>query len=486
MTVLLEFSSVSLRIAFIWQLCSHLTKHRPTQPPNPRAPQFTCGNTCQKPAPYTLGISEEACLQVGGVWCRRPCTKLKQCIEDKPSRDKCLIAARYSIGSDSFNLTHSGNECDNPIDESIHLIISCTDEDGEECTLPSPQTLEPSTMPSTMPSGPSETNSNSTSQRMLNEAFNTSEHNTSTLGNVTGSDPFSNSYNEPSGSNTSVLPTQPSDSPNTKTRVCEEKILTFSYRLSFDLNSSDADDTIAFPETKLFTNFVKAKDGKQIDLYSHLGNATEVTFGLSPLIINATETIQLCSDDEEYESLIIFAFQNLEFNEAFDIFSEDLNITDASDEEQCQNVRGLFGFDPDYIDDFEICREFYDTKCDYEKKRDESTSSATIDISKSNFVAGLPTPVGGTIPGFEGFTFRPVSFEGFEFDEVDDFVGFEFKGFKPSKDLRFNEVKEVEMVVRGAREYFLSLIDLSLFSLVSDSYTKYIHSESLHNILVSQ
>ena len=236
---------------FFEYLTKHLSHPHHTHP----APQFTCGNTCQKPAPYSLGISDEACLQVGGIWCRRPCTKLKQCIEDKPSRDKCLIAARYSIGSDSFNLTHSGNECDNPIDESIHLIISCTDEDGEECKLPSPQTLEPSTMPSTMPSaapssepstlpsaapssGPSETTSNSTSQRMLNDAFTTSEHNTSTLENITGSEPISNSYNDPSGSNTSVLPTQPSDSPTTKTRVCEEKTFIFSYRLSFDTNSS--------------------------------------------------------------------------------------------------------------------------------------------------------------------------------------------------------------------------------------------------------
>lgn len=149
---------------------------------------------------------------------------------------------------------------------------------------------------------------------------------------------------------------------------------------------------------------------------------------------------------------------------AFEIFSEDLNITDASDEDQCQNARGLLGFAADYIDDFEICREFYDIKCDYEKKRDESTSGATIDFSNSNFVAGLATPVGGAIPDFQGFTFRPVSFKGFEFDKVDDFVGFEFKGFKRSKDLTFNEVQEV----KGSREYFLSLIDLLLFSLVSD------------------
>lgn len=223
--------------------------------------------------------------------------------------------------------------------------------------------------------------------------------------------------------------------------------MTFSYRLSFDHNSSDADDTIAYPATKLFTHFVKARNGKQTDLYSHLGNATEVTFGLSPLIINATETIQLCSDDEEYQSLVIFDLQNLDFNEAFDIYSEDLNITDASDEEQCQTARELLGFDADYIDDFEICREFDDVKCDYEKKRDESNS-------RGDFVLATPTPFGGAIPDFQGFTFQPISFEGFDFNEVDDFVGFEFKGFKRSKDLAFKEVQQFEMATQISREYF--------------------------------
>ena len=52
------------------------------------------------------------------------------------------------------------------------------------------------------------------------------------------------------------------------------------------------------------------------------------------------------------------------YSEAFDEFTADLNITDAKEEEQCRTARELLGFDSDYSDDNEICRQFERLKCD--------------------------------------------------------------------------------------------------------------------------
>lgn len=126
-------------------------------------------------------------------------------------------------------------------------------------------------------------------------------------------------------------------------------------------------------------------------------------------------------------SLVTLDLENADFIEAFDAYTSDLNITDASDEAQCEQVREFLGFEPDYIDDYEICREFYDIKCDYE-----------------NGNADFEEKKGGTIPDFKGFEFKPASFDGFVFSDS-GFVGFEFEGFEPSPDLTFQAVGELEM-----------------------------------------
>ena len=284
------------------------------------------------------------------------------------------------------------------------------------------------------------TNSNTTSRRGLAEAFNSS-----VIDNIKGPNRSEATYVVPND-NTTFSPPRPGSSP-INARECHLRTLTFSYRLSFDVNASEIDE-IDYPETKIFTHCIKARNGIQDDLYSNLENNTEIAFAINvtETTINVTETFELCSD-EIYESLIVFDLQNAAFNAAFDAFSEDLVIDDASKEEQCGTARESLGYETDYIDDFEICREFYDIQCDFNKKRDDSKSSARIDLS--TFAAASTPRSGGQIPDFEGFTFQPLSFQGFDFEEVDDFVGFDFKGFKPSNDLLFNDVRETNMEEAG-------------------------------------
>lgn len=129
-------------------------------------------------------------------------------------------------------------------------------------------------------------------------------------------------------------------------------------------------------------------------------------------------------------SLITLNLQNADFDEIFDEFSQDLVIQDPSQEEQCQQVREFLGFEPNYIDDYEICREYYDIKCDYEN----GNADALL----------FDKPRGGKIPDFQGFEFKPASFEGLVFS-ASEFVGFEFQGFEPSANLTFQELGEVDL-----------------------------------------
>lgn len=186
-------------------------------------------------------------------------------------------------------------------------------------------------------------------------------------------------------------------------------------------------------------------------MYGELGtNQTELSFG-SELIVTSTKTVKLCSNDGVYEGLNIIELKNAVFNEAFDAFSEDLVIADpnANSEEECRQAREFLGFEPDYIDDYEICREFEDIKCDYDQGGGDNP-----------FFGNAKAARGGKIPDFVGFEFKEQSFEGFEYEgneftgfefEGSEFVGFEFTGFEPSEDLTFQEVQAIalEVPVRG-------------------------------------
>lgn len=180
-------------------------------------------------------------------------------------------------------------------------------------------------------------------------------------------------------------------------------------------------------------------------MYGELGtNQTELSFG-SELIVTSTKTVKLCSNDGVYEGLTIIELENAAFNEAFDAFSEDLviNNPDANSEAECQQVRELLGFEPDYIDDYEICREFEDIKCDYDRGGGDNP-----------FFVDAKSARGGQIPDFVGFEFKEQSFEGFEYEGSvftgfefgeSEFVGFEFTGFEPSEDLTFDELVETKL-----------------------------------------
>ena len=361
--------------------------------------QYTCGQGCQRLAPYILGISDEACSNVGGTWCRRHCTELKDCTENKPRRNRCLVVTEYSVTGGGFNLTHMGKDCERSDDE-IYLIISCLDENGDDCQLPLP----------------------ASSRRRVLYDYTGAQHNESKTTNLTDFD--QGSY---SGTN-KTLPTSPDQTPPEPN--CSLKELTFTYNITYTQN--DTSDP-----AKSITNFIKGRNGIQTDIFEVLENDTELSNGESR-IITSVETVELCSNIT-HTSLVALRLENAAFNQAFDDFSSDLKITNDSEEEQCQLVRELLGFDPNYIDDNEICQEFYDIKCDYDGKGSEGGGLL--------FEVGvlLGKPKGGRIPGFQGFQFEPLTFEGFQYGSS-EFVGFEFKGFQPSGPLTFQEVQKTELV----------------------------------------
>lgn len=182
---------------------------------------------------------------------------------------------------------------------------------------------------------------------------------------------------------------------------------------------------------KEILHFVKARNGVQTDLYSDI-ETVSLSVG-STLVITTTESLNFCSNQRVYKSLITLDLQNVEFDEAFDVFSEDLTIDDETEERQCENIRSYLGFERDNIDDYEVCRAFEDIKCDYsEGKGDES-----IELLQTR-------AKGGKIPDFEGFEFKEQTFAGFQYGG-NEFEGFEFESFDPSGQLTFEEIKKAEL-----------------------------------------
>lgn len=54
--------------------------------------------TCKNLGPYHLGISPEACHNANGIWSRGPCTRLQDCIEDRPKP----ADSTYSLSFENF------------------------------------------------------------------------------------------------------------------------------------------------------------------------------------------------------------------------------------------------------------------------------------------------------------------------------------------------------------------------------------------------
>mmetsp|Transcript_29950 Transcript_29950/g.44531 ORF Transcript_29950/g.44531 Transcript_29950/m.44531 type:complete len:267 (-) Transcript_29950:1152-1952(-) len=59
--------------------------------------------SCAKPGPWFSRVSEEACDQVGGVWCDRPCIELEECLPDAPG------FPQYALIQDSYDTTACQN-----------------------------------------------------------------------------------------------------------------------------------------------------------------------------------------------------------------------------------------------------------------------------------------------------------------------------------------------------------------------------------------
>ena len=117
---------------------------------------------------------------------------------------------------------------------------------------------------------------------------------------------------------------------------CEEKTFIFTYRL---------ESTLA--KDKEILHFASYRNGEFTDLYGELGSDERILrSGTSSYSIETNKTIKLCSDDDEV-STIVLDFENADFNAAFDLYSRGMTIADSKNEDECQKVRELLGFDPD-------------------------------------------------------------------------------------------------------------------------------------------
>ena len=291
-------------------------------------------------------------------------------------------------------MARSGYECDNDAD-AIYLAVSCRDEEGNGCSLPAAV--------------------QNTTRRSLSE-YNSSMLTEGSFPALDGTDVVNATYKKSHG----VL--SGSNATSDSSPTCENKTFTFQYTITF---ASSAEDQ----SIKDIIHFIKARNGSQTDLFKVLGGITSLSRDGSPLVIESKESLTLCSNDGVYSSLVTIDLENASFNEAFDVFSKDMLVIDANDEDQCQKVRDLLGFSMDYIDDFEICREFDNIRCEFDK------------IDGSSVYSRLNTDriKGGDIPDFRGFEFQPLNFDGFDFEGT-EFVGFEFAGFGDAEDLNFVEL----------------------------------------------
>jgi len=94
------------------------------------------------------------------------------------------------------------------------------------------------------------------------------------------------------------------------------------------------------------------------------------------------------------------------FSPSFDDFAKELVIEDASDEDQCRNVREGLGFDKDHPFDTEVRDSFYEYQCD--------PFFTGVDHESKNDMEALAAP-----PQFEMVDYTPVEYEAVEYEEAD-------------------------------------------------------------------
>jgi hypothetical protein len=69
------------------------------------------------------------------------------------------------------------------------------------------------------------------------------------------------------------------------------------------------------------------------------------------------------------------ADQDCGFSNSFEKFAKDIEINDATDEEECSYARQQLGYDAEYMFDAEVCQEFRERLCDpFYKDVDEATN----------------------------------------------------------------------------------------------------------------
>lgn len=164
---------------------------------------------------------------------------------------------------------------------------------------------------------------------------------------------------------------------------------------------------------KEILKFSMLRDGTQSDLTHVL---VETGFG-SDLIVcpsddaptfRFSETVRICAG-RPLKTAFVIETENKEFDSAFSEFTAGIVITEPDDEEQCQNAREMLMFDPEHINDQEICDHLADMKC------------------------GL----------------RPISFrlsgEYEELADIPEFEEFDFEGFASPEDLSFQHVERTEI-----------------------------------------
>lgn len=66
--------------------------------------------TCENPASFLSGFSQEACDRVHGTWCRNPCLKLKECIDGKPSVGESDYSEAFDDFTADLNITDAAEE----------------------------------------------------------------------------------------------------------------------------------------------------------------------------------------------------------------------------------------------------------------------------------------------------------------------------------------------------------------------------------------
>ena len=163
----------------------------------------------------------------------------------------------------------------------------------------------PSSEPSSMPSlPPSSIEDGSQGRRLSNlpaqsvkksrtliEEFPDQNITDSPLPEVAGSDSFNSSYGQ------STTPSVTGDDPAPAPPSCQELPFTFTYSINYAASAGSN-------ARKVITHFIKARNNKQTDLYSELGDGdgdVEIAIDSSPFVFTTTETIRICSDDSVYK-----------------------------------------------------------------------------------------------------------------------------------------------------------------------------------------